>query len=137
GPTLLDGAREQRHGGRAQRLAEDIRHDTRARVDGCRGVSQRAPQLRRLTDEVRRGEQLAGDAEVDAGGGVQGRPRRRERLSGRAAHYFDAFSASRSARKRSTTAFARWSSESVSPITPPARSRASVPTSLRRDTSVA
>src|SRR5690606_23537569 len=60
GPTLLDGAREQRHGGRAQRLAEDIRHDTRARVDGCRGVSQRAPQLRRLTDEVRRGEQLAG-----------------------------------------------------------------------------
>src|SRR5690606_19338686 len=96
-------------------------------------------QLRRFGHDPRRGEQLAGGVEVDARSGVQRRLRRREGLSGRAAHYFAAFwdsEASRSARKRSTTAWARSSSERVSPTTPPARSRARVPTSLRSETNV-
>ena len=88
-----------------------------------------------LAELTRGDEELAGDGQVDATSRSQRRGRFRERLIRRATHYFAAVSdASRSARKRSTTALALASNDRVSPITPPARSRARVPTSPRSDT---
>ena len=85
-PSLRDRRRQEREGGLAERRAEHVGDDSRPGGGRRGGVGERTAQLRRVAHDPRRGEELAGGVEVDARRGVERRRRRRQGLSGCAAH---------------------------------------------------
>ena len=89
-PALRDDRRQERRPSSCEKLPPKTSATTRVRAAGGAAGSASAPlRCDDVADDPRRGEQLAGGVEVDAVGGVERRRRRREGLSGRAAHYFE------------------------------------------------